>query len=170
MDQIRGKFYRKEQIIPILKENNTCGGKRLALEQCLELLADLITFGSLPLCELCNNSTLRWSSDLHSYKCCAFITEYTRCSHSVRFPTRNLFQLPNEYLNNESYEFLEKYNGKQILETGRLFSASVEANEVFAIQAREYKKGNFDKFRLENFYNFEGNLNIISKNISFFKK
>jgi hypothetical protein len=134
LDEIRGRM-NKDQVTELLHLNGTCGFKKLGIETHYELLADLIVFGGLPPCESCNNPTLRWNPDRHAYKCCSFITEYTRCSFQHRSPARIPFKASDEFL--ERFTFLAKYHDKMLLETGRLYSSSVENNEVSEIQVAQ---------------------------------
>jgi hypothetical protein len=83
MDELRGRF-SKGTIETLLRANGTYPFKKLGVEQQLELLADVIVFGAISPCNECGNKMLRYSDNDHGYKCCAFISEYTRCTGFIR--------------------------------------------------------------------------------------
>ncbi|KAI6190030.1 Poly [ADP-ribose] polymerase [Aphelenchoides bicaudatus] len=131
---LRGRL-SKMDIDLLMKANNTFMPRKCTLEQGLEFIADLIVFGSLPSCESCDQPMLRWNLDLRTYKCCSFISDYTRCPGFKRDPEREAFKVPKGM----NLDFLAEYDEKKLIEGGRQYSLSVLNNEIVAHKEYERK-------------------------------
>lgn len=71
----------------------------------LDRLGDIMTFGALVRCKVCNNGQLVF--DKFGYRCRGNLTEWTTCQTEVREPERKRFKVPSDLA--EKYPFLGKY-------------------------------------------------------------
>lgn len=68
----------------------------------MDLLSDIMTFGALEPCPLCNGQLI-YKSGL-GYKCTGNLDEWTKCVNVVSEPKRRQFSAPSAL--KEKYDFL----------------------------------------------------------------
>lgn len=71
----------------------------------LDRLADIMTFGVLEPCQICNGG--QYVFNKFGYICHGDLTEWTKCNNIEKTPKRRPFKVPKEMA--EEYPFLKKY-------------------------------------------------------------
>ncbi|KAL3275884.1 hypothetical protein HHI36_020621 [Cryptolaemus montrouzieri] len=101
-DQLKKKL-TKSEMSELLEYNNQTvppGEDRI-----LDRLSDIMTFGTLEPCQICNGGQYVYSK--LGYVCHGDLTEWSKCNNVTKTPQRSAFKIPKEFANEHS--FLKKY-------------------------------------------------------------
>jgi hypothetical protein len=135
-EQLGGLFdVSKIQLLDLLKINGCRVGTKIAYDRskCLEILIDLIIFGTLPACDACGEYYLRWNDNANLYRCAAYSSNDRNCGNTETRPHRTPFKLTSALKN---HEILSSFKGKIILRKPRVFSALNEAHNLVSLYSR----------------------------------
>lgn len=102
----------------LLEKNGAYVFPKNTVDDHIQFLADIIVFGAFDECPECSRTSFYYSPDRRVYQC-AGASKEDRCPYFSREVKRKEF-------NNSGFKGLAKYNGKQVLPEGRVFSKAVE--------------------------------------------
>nr|CAI5827669.1 unnamed protein product [Callosobruchus analis] len=114
-------------------------------DRILDRLSDIMTFGTLKPCMVCNGGQLVFNK--LGYICTGDLTEWSKCNTIVKTPEREPFKVPSDYA--EAYAFLKKYKYKPMTRVIK------EVKPTAAVKKTDETDGPRVKRELPVLYNME---------------
>lgn len=114
---------KKKDCVELLEENNQYVPS--GIDEILDHLADVITFGALSRCKSCEGGQFIFTNN--QYECKGNVSEWSKCSETTKTPKRVKFEVPDSF---EGTSVFSKYKPKvqirKIKELARTYKVKKE--------------------------------------------